>query len=152
MLKEFREFALRGNVIDLAIGIIIGAAFTGVVNSLVNDINMPPIGMMLGGVNFADLFIPLNGQSYPSLEAAQAAGAPVIAYGQFINTIINFLIVAFVVFLIVRAINNMRRRGEKPAEVTTKECQYCASMIPIKAIRCPDCTSDLVAAPVRPTS
>jgi large conductance mechanosensitive channel len=152
MLKEFREFALRGNVIDLAIGIIIGAAFTGVVNSLVNDIIMPPIGMLLGGVNFADLFIPLNGQSYPSLEAAQAAGAPVIAYGQFINTIINFLIVAFVVFLIVRAINNMRRRGEKPADPTTKECMYCASTIPIKAIRCPECTSDLVATPARPAS
>ena len=127
MLKEFREFALRGNVIDLAIGIIIGAAFTGVVNSLVNDIIMPPIGLLLGGVNFADLFISLNGQSYPSLEAAQVAGAPVIAYGQFINTIINFLIVAFVVFLIVREINRMRKRGETPAELTTKECMYCAS-------------------------
>jgi large conductance mechanosensitive channel len=152
MLKEFREFALRGSVIDLAVGIIIGAAFTGVVNSLVNDIIMPPIGMLLGGVNFADLFISLNGQSYPSLEAAQAAGAPVIAYGQFINTIINFLIVAFVIFLIVREINRMRKRGEVPAEQTTKECVYCASTIPIKAIRCPECTSDLVATPARPAS
>jgi large conductance mechanosensitive channel len=152
MLKEFKEFALRGNVIDLAVGIVIGAAFISVVNSLVNDIIMPPIGMLLGGVNFTDLFIPLNGQSYPSLEAAQAAGAPVIAYGQFINTLINFVIVAFVVFLIVRAFNSLRRRGEKPAEPTTKECTYCGSTIPIKAIRCPECTSDLIAAPARPAS
>ena len=155
MLKEFKEFAMRGNVLDLAIGIIIGAAFTGVVTSLVNDIIMPPVGLLLGGVNFADLFISLNRQSYASLEAAQAAGAPVIAYGQFINTLINFLIVAFVVFLIVRTANRLRsgEPQDKPTdEPTTKECLYCASTIPIKAIRCPECTSDLIAAPARPTT
>lgn len=151
MLKEFKEFALRGNVIDLAVGIIIGAAFNGVVNSLVNDIIMPPIGMAIGGINFKDLFIALNGQQYRSLADAQAAGAPVIAYGQFINTVINFLIVAFVIFLLVRAINRMRkqREGARPEEPTTKTCPYCYSTIPIKATRCPECTSELGETPIR---
>ena len=155
MLKEFKEFAMRGSVLDLAIGIIIGVAFTGVVGSLVNDILMPPIGLLLAGINFADLFIPLDRGSYASLADAQAAGAPVIAYGQFINTLINFLIVAFVVFLIVRAVNRMRSKEsqDKPTdEPTTKDCPYCFTTVPIKATRCSACTSDLTAAPVRPTA
>ena len=155
MLKEFKEFAMRGSVLDLAIGIIIGAAFTGVVTSLVNDILMPPIGLLLAGVNFADLFVHLDGCSYASLEQAQAAGAPVIAYGQFINTLINFMIVAFVVFLIVRAVTRMRSKEsqDKPTdEPTTKDCPYCFTTVPIKASRCSACTSDLTAAPVLPTT
>jgi large conductance mechanosensitive channel len=149
MLKEFREFAMRGNVVDLAVGIIIGAAFTSIVTSLVNDILMPPIGLLLAGINFKDLFISLNRQPYPSLEAAQAAGAPIIAYGQFINAVINFIIVAFVVFLIVRAINRMKSRQEGAPEdaPTTKPCPYCLSTIPLKATRCPSCTSELAGRP-----
>jgi large conductance mechanosensitive channel len=144
MWREFREFAMRGNVIDLAIGIIIGAAFTQIVNSLVNDIIMPPIGLLLGGVDFSDIFINLSGTDYPSLEAARAAGAPVIAIGSFINTVINFLIVAFVIFIVVKQIN--RLRGPAPApEVATKVCPLCATTIPLKAKRCPNCTSELAA-------
>ncbi len=144
MLKEFRDFAMRGNMIDLAVGIIIGAAFTTIVNSLVNDIIMPPIGMLVGKVNFSNLFISLDGTSYPSLEAAKAVGAATINYGLFINNIINFLIVAFSVFLLVRAITRMSRKPET-VETTpaTKECPYCISSIPIKATRCPNCTSQL---------
>ncbi len=144
MFKEFRDFAMRGNMIDLAIGIIIGAAFTTIINSLVNDIIMPPIGMLVGKVDFSNLFISLDGTSYPSLDTAKAAGAATINYGLFINNIINFLIVAFAVFLLVRAINRMNRKPEK-AETTpaTKECPYCISNIPIKATRCPNCTSQL---------
>ncbi len=144
MLKEFREFIARGNVVDMAVGIIIGAAFGGIVTSLVNDIIMPPIGMLLSGINFKDLFITLNGKTYPSAAAAQAASAPAIFYGNFINTIINFLIVAFVIFLLVRGINRIKRQPA-PADPTTKECQYCHTTIPIKAVRCPNCTSDLKA-------
>ena len=146
MWKEFREFISRGSVIDLAIGVIIGAAFGAVVTSLVNDIIMPPIGMLLGGVNFTDLFISLNGKSYPSLAAAKAAGAPTINYGIFFNTVLTFLIVAVVIFLLVRAINSLRRPAPAAAP-TTKACPYCATDIPIKASRCPNCTSDLRAAP-----
>jgi large conductance mechanosensitive channel len=112
MLKEFRDFIARGNVIDLAVGVIIGAAFGAITTSLVNDIVMPPIGLILGGANFKDLFIPLNGQTYPSLAAAQAAGAPVIAYGNFIQVLINFLIISFVVFLLVKAVNKMYKKQE----------------------------------------
>jgi large conductance mechanosensitive channel len=144
MLKEFREFAMRGNVIDLAIGVILGAAFGKIVTSLVNDIIMPPIGLLLNGINFTDLFISLNGQSYASLVDAQNAGAPTINYGVFINTLIDFIIVAFIIFLFVRQINRWQRKPEpKPAEPTTKDCPYCFTSIPIKASRCPNCTSAL---------
>ncbi|MBO9371417.1 MAG: large conductance mechanosensitive channel protein MscL [Chloroflexi bacterium] len=144
MLKEFREFALRGNVLDMAIGIIIGAAFGSVVNSLVKDILMPPIGFILGKVDFSNLFISLSGR-YASLAEAQAAGAPTINYGLFINTVLNFFIVtAAVFFFIVRPINRIRRIKETAsAAPTTKECPYCFSTIPLKATRCPYCTSHL---------
>ncbi|MFN3653242.1 MAG: large conductance mechanosensitive channel protein MscL [Armatimonadota bacterium] len=146
MFKEFKEFALKGNVLDLAIGIIIGAAFGKIVTSLVNDVIMPPIGLLLGRVDFSDLFAPLNGQSYPSLTAAKAAGAPVVAYGAFINTVLEFLIVAFAVFLLVRSINRLRRQPAEQAEETkTKNCPYCLSAIPLEATRCAHCTSDLRA-------
>jgi len=143
-LKEFREFALRGNVLDMAIGIIIGAAFGSVVNSLVKDILMPPIGFILGKVDFSNLFISLSGR-YASLAEAQAAGAPTINYGLFINTVLNFFIVtAAVFFFIVRPINRIRRIKETAsAAPTTKECPYCFSTIPLKATRCPYCTSHL---------
>src|SRR4030043_66016 len=142
MVKEFKEFALRGSVIDLAIGVIIGAAFGKIVTSLTNDIIMPPIGLLLGGVNFTDLFIALDGNEYASLAAAQAIGAPTINYGVFINAIIDFIIVAFVIFLIVRQMNRMKR-APAPAAPSTKECPYCYTQIPIPAARCPNCTSDL---------
>lgn len=144
MLKEFREFALRGNVLDMAIGIIIGAAFGSVVNSLVKDILMPPIGFILGKVDFSNLFISLSGR-YASLAEAQAAGAPTINYGLFINTVLNFFIVtAAVFFFIVRPINRIRRIKETAsAAPTAKECPYCFSTIPLKATRCPYCTSHL---------
>lgn len=144
MLKEFKEFVSRGNVMDMAVGIIIGAAFGAIVTSLVNDIIMPPVGALLSGVNFKDLFYTLNGKTYPSAAAAQAASAPALYYGNFINTIINFLIVALVIFLVVKGINRLKQPA-KPAEPTTKECQYCHTNIPIKAVRCPNCTSDLKA-------
>jgi large conductance mechanosensitive channel len=144
MLKEFKEFALRGNVLDLAIGIIIGAAFGAIVTSFVDDILMPPIGMLLGGVDFTNLFISLDGQQYASLAAAQEAGAATINYGLFISTIIDFLIVAFVIFLLVRQINRLRAEPEEaPEEPTSKDCPYCATEIPIPATRCPNCTSEL---------
>ncbi|MEJ2599212.1 MAG: large conductance mechanosensitive channel protein MscL [Anaerolineales bacterium] len=144
MLKEFKEFAMRGNVIDLAIAVILGGAFGKIVTSLVNDIIMPPIGQLLSGINFSDLFISLNGQSYPSLVDAQNAGAPTINYGVFINNVIDFVIVAFIIFLVVRQINRWQRQPEpEPAEPTTKDCPYCFTTIPIKARRCPNCTSEL---------
>ncbi len=151
MLKEFKEFALRGNVVDMAVGIIVGAAFSTIVKSLVNDIIMPPIGLLLGGVDFADLFILLRAGSpagpYASLADAQAAGAVTVSYGLFINNVISFLVVAFVMFLLVRTINRLQKEEEKaPAEPTTKECPYCLSTVPIKATRCPHCTSELPAA------
>lgn len=141
MLKEFRDFIMRGNVLDLAVAVIIGVAFGAVVTSFVNDILMPPIGMALGGVDFTNLFIALDGQTYPSLAAATAAGAPTINYGVFLNTIINFLIVAFVIFLIVRSFNRIRPKA--PAPVATKDCPFCATAIPLAAQRCPHCTSQL---------
>ena len=134
---------MRGNVLDLAIAVIIGAAFGAIVTSLVNDVLMPPLGLALGKVDFKDLFINLNGQSYPSLAAAKTAGAPVVAYGQFINTVINFLVVAFVIFLIVKQANRFKKPEPAPTAPSTKECPHCASTIPIKAVRCPNCTSDL---------
>jgi len=150
MLKEFKEFVLRGNVVDMAVGIIIGAAFGTIVTSLVNDVIMPPIGLLLGGVDFSDLFILLKAGSpaapYASLADAQAAGAVTINYGVFINAVISFVIVAFVIFLLIRSINQLRREEEAPPpEPTTKECPYCLSTIPIKATRCAHCTSELPA-------
>ena len=142
MLDEFKKFVMRGNVLDLAVAVIIGAAFGAIVVSFVNDILMPPIGLLLGGVDFSNLFISLDGQSYPSLAAAQEAGAPTINYGVFINTVINFLIIAFAIFLIVRLANRMQKE-EAPGEPTTKECPHCISTIPIRATRCPNCTSQL---------
>ncbi len=150
MLKEFKTFAMRGNVVDLAVGVIIGAAFGKIVTSLVNDIVMPPIGKLLGGVNFKDLFIYLDsGEKPASLEAAQ--GKAVIAYGQFINTVLDFLIVAFCVFLLVKFLNRLSRKkqADEPAAEsapTTRECPYCLSEIPIAATRCAHCTSDVTAA------
>jgi len=150
MFKEFKEFAVKGNVVDMAVGIIIGAAFGTVVKSLVADILMPPIGMLLGNVDFSNLFIVLKSGAaaagpYASLAAAQEAGAVTINYGMFINTIISFLIVGFAVFFLVKGINRLKRKEEEapPAEPDTKECPFCFTMIPIKATRCPHCTSEL---------
>jgi large conductance mechanosensitive channel len=144
MLKEFREFAMRGSLLDLAIGIVIGTAFGRIISSLVSDIIMPPIGLALGGLDFANLFVTLKGGPFPSVAAAKAAGAPTINYGVFINTIVDFVIVAFVMFLVIRQVNRMRRQPE--AAPTTKSCPFCMSTIPLKAVRCPHCTSDLKAA------
>ncbi len=144
MWKEFKAFILRGNVLDLAIAVIIGGAFGAIINSLVNDIIMPPIGLLLGKVDFSNLFIPLDGQTYDSLTAAKEAGAATINYGLFINTLINFLIVALAIFLLIRAANRlMPKKAEAPAEPTTKDCPFCATAIPLKATRCPNCTSQL---------
>ena len=141
MFKEFRTFIMRGNVMDLAIAVIIGTAFGAIINSLVKDIIMPPIGLALGNVDFANLFVSLDGNTYESLAKAQELGAPTLNYGLFINTIINFLIVGFVIFLIVKAINKMQK--PVPVAVTTKECVFCATEIPLAAKRCPHCTSEL---------
>jgi large conductance mechanosensitive channel len=142
MLKEFKAFIMKGNVLDLAVAVIIGAAFGGIVTSMVNDIIMPPIGMILGHIDFKELFISLNGQSYATMAAAKAAAAPVMAYGQFLNTVINFLIVAFVIFLVVKTANKLQRQPP-PAAPTTKDCKFCCQAIPIPATRCPHCTSQL---------
>jgi len=151
MLKEFKEFAMRGNVVDMAVGIIIGAAFGTIVNSLVSDVIMPPIGLLLGNVDFTNLFIVLKNGGVPgpysSLAQAHAAGAVTINYGMFINAITSFIIVAFAVFLLVRAINKLKRQeAPVPPAPTTKECPYCFSSIAMKATRCPCCTSDLARA------
>ncbi len=143
MWAEFKKFVMRGNVLDLAIGIIIGAAFGKIVSSLVNDIVMPPIGMLLGQVDFNNLFINLSGGSYDSLKAAQDAGAATINYGVFINTIIEFLIVALVVFLLVRQINKLTTPPAPAGPPTTKDCPFCYTSIAIQATRCPNCTSEL---------
>jgi large conductance mechanosensitive channel len=149
MLKEFKEFAMRGNVVDMAVGIIVGAAFGTIVKSLVSDIIMPPIGLLLGNVDFSNFFAVLKQGTvagpYASLVDAQKAGAVTINYGMFANTIISFLIVAFAVFLLIRQINRFKRREEAPAEPTTKDCPYCLSSIPYKATRCAHCTSELSA-------
>jgi large conductance mechanosensitive channel len=145
MLKEFKEFAMKGNMIDMAIGIIIGAAFGKIVSSLVADVLMPPLGKMMGNVDFSSLFLNLSGGSYPSLSAAKAAGAATVNYGLFINTVIDFTIIAFVLFLIIKGMNAMKRKEAEaaPAPPTTKECTFCYSSIPVKASRCPHCTSTL---------
>ena len=145
MLKEFKEFAMRGNVIDLAVGVIIGAAFGGVVTSLVTDVIMPPIGQMMGGLDFKDLFVPLDGAAYKSLDEARKASAAVIAYGNFVNTVINFLIVAFAIFILVKQVNRFKPPAPAPAP-STKDCPFCGMPIPLKATRCGHCTSDLKSA------
>jgi large conductance mechanosensitive channel len=142
MWKEFKEFAMKGNVMDMAVGIIIGAAFGKIITSFVNDVLMPPLGLLLGKVDFTNLFITLSGQSFATLEEAKKAGAATIKYGLFINTIIDFVIVAFVIFMMIRQINKLKKQPE-PAVPTTKDCSHCFSVIPIKATRCPHCTSEL---------
>ena len=142
MLNEFKTFIIRGNMVDLAVGIVIGAAFTTVVGSFVNDILMPPIGLLLGKVDFANLFVTLGGGSFPTIAAAKAAGVPTLNYGLFINSIINLVIVGFAVFLVVKNVN--RLRGPEPvAAPTTRECPACTSQIPLRARRCPHCTSEV---------
>jgi large conductance mechanosensitive channel len=144
MWSEFKKFVARGNVLDLAVAVIIGGAFGAIVTSLVNDVVMPPIGLILGKVDFKELFFPLDGKSYATLAAAKTAAAPVIAYGTFLNTIMNFLIVAFVIFLVVRSAAKLQRQpAAAPAAPTTKDCAYCCTAIPIAAKRCPNCTSQL---------
>ena len=133
---------MRGNVLDLAVGVIIGVAFGAIVTSLVNDIIMPPIGLAMGGLDFKDLFVSLNGQSYPTLEAAKKAGAPVIAYGSFLNTVVNFLIVSFSIFLLVKQVNRFNQPAPAAA-ADTKTCPFCITTVPLKATRCAACTSDL---------
>ena len=146
MLSEFRTFLMRGNVVDLAVAVVIGAAFGAIVTSFVNDILMPPLGLLLGRVNFADLFINISGQPYPTVAAAKAAGAPTLNYGVFINTIINFVIIAFAIFQVVRMVNRLQGPAPTPAAPTTRECPQCAMAIPLKARRCGHCTSEVAAA------
>lgn len=144
MFKEFKEFAMKGNVVDMAVGIIIGAAFGKIVTSFVSDILMPPIGLLLGKMNFANLFIDLSGAGYATIEEAKKAGAATINYGLFLNTVFDFVIVAFAVFLLIRQLNRLRREPEPaPAAPTTRECPFCLSTIPINAVRCAHCTSEL---------
>src|SRR5258708_1643259 len=143
MLKEFKEFAMRGNVVDLAVGVIIGAAFGKIVSSLVEDVIMPPVGRLLGHVDFSGLFINLSGKSYETLAAAKAAGAPTMNYGIFLNSVINFLIVAFAVFLLVHQVNRWTRKPEAAAATTTKDCPQYAMAIPLAAQRCGHCTAQL---------
>ncbi len=146
MWKEFKEFIMRGNVMDMAVGIIIGAAFGKIVSSFVSDVLMPPIGLILGKVDFTNLFITVSGQSFATLEEAKKAGAVTIRYGLFINTIIDFIIVALAIFLMIRQVNRFSRKPEAaPAAPTTKDCPFCLSVIPLKAVRCPHCTSELKA-------
>jgi large conductance mechanosensitive channel len=144
MLKEFKEFAMRGNVLDMAVGIIIGAAFGRIITSLVNDVLMPPIGLFLGKVDFSSLFVNLSGTAYPTLAEAKKAGASVIAYGAFLNTILDFVIVALVIFLLIRQVNRLKKPAPAAAP-TTKDCPYCLTAIPVKATRCGHCTSQLAA-------
>lgn len=151
MLKEFKEFAMRGNVVDMAVGIVIGAAFGGIVKSLVSDVLMPPIGLLLGDVDFSNLFLVLKEGNtlgpFVTIDAAKEAGAVTLNYGLLVNTIVNFLIIAFAIFFVVRGINNLKKKEEAPpAEPTTKECPHCLSTIAIKATRCGHCTSELKAA------
>ena len=143
MLKEFKEFAMKGPVIELAVGVIIGAAFGKIISSLVDDIIMPPIGRMLGNVDFANLFVNLSDKEYPSVAAAKAAGAATVNYGIFFNTILNFLIIAFVLFLIIRQMNALKKPEPAAAAATTKDCPHCLSAIPLKATKCAHCTADL---------
>ncbi len=143
MLKEFRQFAMRGSMVDMAVGIVIGAAFGKIVTSLVNDILMPPIGLILGGVNFSSLFVTLNGKHYASLAAAHAAGAPTLNYGVFINTTIDFIIVAFAMFIVITQYQRLAAAFSTPEPSKTRDCPYCLSAIPKAATRCPYCTSQV---------
>jgi large conductance mechanosensitive channel len=145
MLKEFKEFVMRGNVVDLAVAVIIGGAFGKIIDSLVNDVIMPPIGVLLGGVDFSNLFINLSGTPYNALADAQAAGAATINYGLFINSVVNFLIIALAIFFLLKFITNLKKPAPAAAP-TTRECPYCLSNIPLKATRCPNCTSELPPA------
>ena len=142
MLKEFKEFAMRGPVLDLAIGLMLGAAFGKIVASLVNDVLMPPIGLLLGHVDFSNLFINLSGAHYASVADAKKAGAAVLSYGMFINTVLEFVIVAFAIFVLVKQINRLKKPAPAPV-LSTKECPYCLSAVALKATRCPQCTSQL---------
>jgi large conductance mechanosensitive channel len=144
MLKEFREFAMRGNVVDMAVGIILGAAFGKIVSSLVSDVIMPPIGLLTGQVDFANLFVNLSSTSYPTIAAAKAAGAPTLNYGAWLTTLVDFVLVAFAVFLLVRTMNSLKRSEPAPSP-TTRECPLCLSNIPLKARRCAHCTADVPA-------
>lgn len=145
MLNEFKAFVMRGNVVDLAVGLVMGTSFGAIVNSLVNDVLMPPIGRILGRVDFTNFFLSLSGQHYPTLAAAKTAGAPTLNYGLFLNTVVSFLIVAFAMFIVIRQVNRIYPKPAPTAPVT-KECDFCASTIPRKAKRCPHCTSELRAA------
>ncbi|MBM4132192.1 MAG: large-conductance mechanosensitive channel protein MscL [Nitrospira sp.] len=142
MLKEFKAFAMRGNVLDMAIGIVVGGAFSKIVSSMVSDILMPPLGLLVGKVDFSSLFINLSGQPQPSLAAAKAAGAPTINYGVFLQTVLDFIIVAFTIFLLVRQVNRLKAQPEAPPAPATKECLYCLSAIPSRATRCAHCTAE----------
>jgi large conductance mechanosensitive channel len=147
VFKEFKEFAMKGNVLDMAVGIIIGAAFGKIVSSFVADVLMPPLGLLMGGVDFTNKFLTLKGGVFGTLDAAQNAGAVTMNYGLFLNTVINFLIVAFAIFLMVKQVNRLKRQPEAaPAPPGTKDCPYCLSAVPVKATRCAHCTSDLKAA------
>lgn len=143
MFKEFKEFAMKGNVLDMAVGIIIGAAFGKIITSFVADVLMPPIGMLMGGMDFSNLFVTLSGGEFASLAAAKEAGAATLNYGVFLNTVIDFLIVAFAIFLVIKQVNRFKRKEEAAPAPDTKECPFCASAIAIKATRCPNCTSQL---------
>ena len=143
MLKEFKQFIMRGNVVDLAVGVVIGAAFGKIVTSFVEDILMPPIGLGLGKVDFSNLFINLSTKDYPSVAAAKAAGAATLNYGIFLNNILNFLIVAFAVFLVIKQVNRLHEPAPAAAAPTTKDCPHCLSAIPVKAMKCAHCTADL---------
>ncbi|MGG5460180.1 large-conductance mechanosensitive channel protein MscL [Clostridium sp. B9] len=147
MWKEFKEFAMKGNVVDMAVGVVVGGAFGKIVTSLVNDIIMPVVGLLVGNVDFSNLYINLSGKSYPSLQVAQAAGAVTINYGLFLNNLLNFLIIAFSIFLVIRQINKLRNfagnKEKQEVKATEKECPYCFSKINIEATRCPNCTSIL---------
>ncbi len=145
MLKEFKEFAMRGNLLDMAVGIILGVAFGKIITSFVNDILMPPLGLLLGKMDFSNLFINISGTPYATLADAKKAGAATINYGLFLNTVLDFLIVAFVIFLLIRQVNKLKKAEEPPPPPPAKDCPYCLSTIPVKASRCPHCTSQLAA-------
>lgn len=146
MLKEFKEFAMKGNVVDMAVGIMIGGAFGKIITSVVGDILMPPLGLLLGKVDFSNLFIDLSGQGFASLADAKKAGAATINYGLFVNTVIDFAILAFVLFLLIRQVNRMKAPAPAPAAPTTRPCPYCLTEIPLQARRCGHCTSEVVPA------
>ena len=143
MIREFKEFIMRGNVVDLAVGVVIGAAFGKIVTSFVEDILMPPIGLLLGGVDFSNLFINLSGKDYPSVVVAKAAGAATLNYGMFFNNVLNFLIIAFAIFLLIKQINRMQKPPPAAAPPASKECPFCLSSVPLKASKCAHCTSEL---------